>query len=175
MAGFSGAQAHPIATTGDGFDVVVGSTNPIIATYLGTTASFSDDLYLVNTNTFVFNNQTSAVNSTVDLGSFAVGTVLTFRLHVNNTGDDFFSGAASQNADNHAHARVESNFAPGTTLVSFEDLLGGPFDYNDLSFSFSNTVAVDVASTPIPGALPLFASGLGLLGFAAQRRRRKTA
>ena len=59
--------------------------------------------------------------------------------------------------------------------MSFEDLFGGPFDYNDLSFSFSNTVAVDVSSTPIPGALPLFASGLGLLGFAAQRRRRKAA
>jgi hypothetical protein len=176
VAGLSGVQAHPIATTGDGFDVVVGGTNPIIATYLGTTAAYSDDLYLVNTNTFVFNNQVGPVNATVDLGTFAVGTVLTFRLHVNNTGFDFFSGAASLNPDNHAHARVESDFgSPGTTLVSFEDLFDGPFDYNDLSFSFSNTVAVDVSNTPVPGALPLFASGLGMVGFAARRRRRKAA
>lgn len=174
-AGVSAANAHPIADPGyEGFDVVVGSTDPIIATYLGTTASFSNDLYLLNTGAFIFNNHLSPVGSTVDLGSFAIGTVLTFRLHVNNTGDDFFTGAASLNPDNQAHARVQSNYLEvGTTLVSFEDLLGGPYEYNDLSFSFSNTISsVDVGETPIPGAVLLFGSvlagGVGLL-----RRRTK--
>jgi hypothetical protein len=32
----------------------------------------------------------------------------------------------------------------------------------------------DLRGTPIPGALPLFASGLGVLGFLAHRRKRKT-
>jgi hypothetical protein len=32
-----------------------------------------------------------------------------------------------------------------------------------------------VSSTPLPGALPLFASGLGVMGFLAKRRKRKTA
>ncbi|MGZ5829153.1 MAG: hypothetical protein ACXWJW_11535 [Xanthobacteraceae bacterium] len=31
----------------------------------------------------------------------------------------------------------------------------------------------ELQATPIPGALPLFVSGLGALGFAAYRRKRK--
>jgi hypothetical protein len=34
---------------------------------------------------------------------------------------------------------------------------------------------VEVASTPLPAALPLFASGLGLMGFLAKRRKRQGA
>jgi len=33
--------------------------------------------------------------------------------------------------------------------------------------------AIDVTSTPIPAALPLFATGLGVLGLLASRRKRK--
>jgi hypothetical protein len=32
-----------------------------------------------------------------------------------------------------------------------------------------------VSATPIPAALPLFAGGLGMLGFLARRRKRATA
>jgi hypothetical protein len=35
------------------------------------------------------------------------------------------------------------------------------------------TFAMEVSAVPIPGALPLFASGLGLIGFLAMRRKRK--
>ena len=39
----------------------------------------------------------------------------------------------------------------------------------------SNVVEIDVLNaTPIPAALPLFATGLGVLGWAARRRKRKT-
>jgi hypothetical protein len=34
---------------------------------------------------------------------------------------------------------------------------------------------LDVSSTPLPAALPLFATGLGVLGWAARRRKRKAA
>jgi hypothetical protein len=63
------------------------------------------------------------------------------------------------------------NFAgfAGITSVLFDDeSLGGQgFQYGTFSF--------DVAQVPLPAAAPLFAAGLGLIGFATRRRRRKAA
>ena len=176
------AQAIPIADPGtEGFKVIVAGPDPIIATYQGNTASFTNLLYLMldgsgqpgddgNTanDLFIFNNQVTPVGSTFNLGSFAVGTELEFRLFVTNTGNNFFSGPASRNPDNTAHARVQSDWLPITTLVSFEDLFNGPFDYNDLSFSFSNTAATP--SVPEPTSLILL--GTGLVGLATGFRKR---
>ncbi len=165
------AFAHPIATPGTEGLKVIASGGHVIATYLGNTASYSNDLYI--DGTFIFNNHATPVGTTVDLGEFAAGTELVFRLHVNNTGNDFFTGDAARNADGLAHARVESNWsAAGTTLVSFEDLLGlpeGVNGYNDLSFSFSNTVA----GVPEPETYALMLGGL--VGIAAWSRRRKAS
>jgi hypothetical protein len=175
--------AFPIAVPGtEGFSVFVGSTSDIVATYEGNSASYSNDLYLsldgfgnlgddgdLTNDLFIFNNQSSAVGSTVNLGAFSVGAELIFRLHVNNTGNDFFTGAASRNPDANFHARVEEEWMPSTTLVSFEDLFDGPFDYNDLSFSFTNTVTTSpTPSIPIPGPLSLL--GLGLVSLALRNR-----
>jgi hypothetical protein len=159
------SAAFPIAPPGsEGFPVVVNSTNPIIATYQGNSATYSNDLYLMldgagnpgddgnpANDRFIFNNHGSPVGSTVNLGSFLVGTELIFRLHVQNTGYDYFTGPASRNPDGNAHARVQANWQPNETLVSFEDLLFGPFDYNDLSFSFTNTTP---NFPPVPQGFP---------------------
>jgi hypothetical protein len=34
------------------------------------------------------------------------------------------------------------------------------------------TITQNAVTTPLPGALPLFAAGIGLIGFAARRKRR---
>jgi hypothetical protein len=87
--------------------------------------------------------------------------------------NDFFTGPASRNPDGHTHARVQTDWAPGVTLVSFEDLFNGPFDYNDLSFSFTNTAGNPEppgSTVPEPSTLLLLV-GSGLTGLAAWRRR----
>ncbi len=164
------AHAFPIAAAGtEGFKVFVGTTGDIIAKYEGNSAAYSNDLYLdlgafgpTGEDVFIFNNHGSAVGSTVNLGSFAIGTELIFRLHVRNTGYDYYTGPAARNPDGDAHARVQSEWMTGTTLVSFEDLYNGPFVYNDLSFSFTNTVGGTVPPPSVPDS-----ASTGLLLVAA--------
>jgi len=50
----------------------------------------------------------------------------------------------------------------------------GILDPSATEFNLAANISATVATTPIPAALPLFASGLGILGWVA-RRRRKTA
>lgn len=138
------ASAFPIAAPGtEGLKVIVSQPGNVRATYRGNSATYSNDLYfglsVSDANTFVFNNHSTPVGTTRDLGFFEAGTELVFRIHVRNTGRDFYTGPADRNPDNHTHARVQANWQPNETLVSFEDLYGGAFNYNDLSFSFTNT------------------------------------
>lgn len=166
------ANAIPIATAGtEGYGVVVAHTGDVLATFQGSTAAYSDDLYLNGIK--IFNNKASPVGSMVNLGSFAAGTELIFQLVVNNTGNLFYSGDASRNVDLTAHARVESDWlAAGTTLVSFEDLRFGPYNYNDLSFSFTNTIGdLDPIQIPEPGSLALVLLGLTAFGTVYRSKR----
>ena len=118
------AHAFPIAAPGTEGFLVIAAGGDVVATYQGNSAGYRNDLYLVNTGAFVFNNHLSPVGSTVDLGTFAAGTELRFKLHVNDTSYDYFTGRASRNPDTHEHARVQNNWQPRKTLVSFEDLYG---------------------------------------------------
>lgn len=177
------AGAFPIASSGTGLKVLVGSTDPIIATYQGNSASFSNDLYLMldgdgnpgddgdtSNDLFIFNNHANSPGDTLNLGSFTEGQELIFRMFVNNTGNNFFTGPGDRNPDGEAHARVQGNWQPGETLVSFEDLLDGPFEFNDLSYSFTNTRTTE--QVPEPASLALL--GMGLLAWRnAMRKSRR--
>jgi len=163
------AHAFPIAAPGtEGLSVIVSGTNHVMATYEGNSAAYSDDLLL--NGSLIFNNHATPVGTTIDLGSFTPGTELIFQLYVNNTGDSFYTGPASRNPDSHTHARVQADWLPGTTLVSFEDLYNGPFNFNDLSFSFTNTTSGPV-SVPEPNPLVLMLAGIGIVGLMARSRR----
>jgi hypothetical protein len=180
------AHAFPIAPPGtEGLQVLVAGTDPVVATYQGNSAVYSDDLYLMldglgqpgddgnlSNDLFIFNNHTSAVGSMLTLGSFTSGTELMFRMFVHDTGYNYYSGAASRNPDGDAHARVQDDWVPGSTLVSFEDLFGTPEGvngYNDLSFSFTNTKS---STAPEPSTLMLL--GVGVAGLVTGTRRKKS-
>jgi hypothetical protein len=59
------------------------------------------------------------------------------------------------------HAQISSEFSPTCTgqICSYE--------------LYGTVLASGVAATPLPAALPLFAGGLGLIGFISRRRKQK--
>ena len=148
-------HSFPIAQPGtEGIEVIVNTADPIVATYKGNSANYSNDLYLVldssglpnddgvhGNDMFIFNNHRSPVGSTKEIGTFHIGTKLIFRLHVNNTGYNYYTGSAQRNPDNQTHARVQGEWKQNETLVSFEDFYKGS-GYNDLSFSFTNVQGI---------------------------------
>jgi hypothetical protein len=61
-----------------------------------------------------------------------------------------------------------ANFAD-TATISFINVPTG------VTFTSASGEFLTGAATPLPAALPLFASGLGVIGFLAKRRKRKNA
>lgn len=156
-----------------GGEIHVVKDGAVQATFLAGYGAYSDDLLLylpTNGIGIIFNNQTTPVGTVFNLGNYTAGTELTFQIHVLNTHSDWFSGDAFRNADGMAHNMVINDWAPGLTLVGFEDLVnGGDEDYDDLAFSLTN--AHGSAAVPEPAGIALFGLGLAGLGIAFRRRK----
>ena len=132
------AQAVPITE-----QTLIANGGNVIVTFVSNGAGFTSELFLDGPlgEEFgaIFNNVTTDEGTSVDLGSFAAGTELIFKLMVKQTGDVFYTGLNSRNSDGIGHAAIEEG--EGQVLVGFEDLFGGgDFDYNDLVFAFTNVV-----------------------------------
>jgi hypothetical protein len=165
------AHAGPVAAVGTEGLSLIATGGEVWATYQGSTAGFNNVLFLEGRPELLFNNRTTADGTEVSLGSFAAGTELVFRMNVNLGSTNYYTGPGQRNDDGLPHARAQAEWAPGVTLVSFEDLGGlpeGANGYADLSFSLRG---VSVSAVPEPTGLVLAVAGM----MAAVGLRRKHA
>ena len=78
------------------------------------------------------------------------------------------------NAVNELYLIIDTSATLFAGLTSQVDPASVVLDDNGLPLTSSITGSL-TAETPIPAALPLFAGGLGLMGFLGRRRKRKVA
>ena len=133
----------------------------VIVTIGPSDAGYTSELYLVSPGAVQYIGSNRDLGNMVNLGSFATGVELIFKIHVRNTGNDFYTGPGTRNADDIPHANVESP-SPTLTQIQFEDIFnGGDRDYNDMTINFSGIV-------PAPASLGFF--GVAALGMGRRRR-----
>ena len=90
----------------------------------------------------------------------------------------YWIGLIGDSLSSVAWAWTIGNGGTGVAGEYYANALGGPFSNDDLigagePYQMRVTDAPAVATTPLPGALPLFATGLGALGIVGWRRKRK--
>jgi hypothetical protein len=155
-------------------DSLMAAGGEIVIRFEGTDAGYDSLIGVnsveVNGQSLFFPNHTTTIDSTINLGSFAAGTLLDIALHVITpaAANIWHTGPAALNIDNVIHANVIYNYkgVVGRTFVGFEDQSGGgDLDYNDHMFSF-----IGVTAVPEPGPPALITVGLGTLAFVARRR-----
>jgi len=105
-----------------------------------------------------------------------------YRIELKRQGNEILMEAAPSDAlDFDAVAQI---VAVALNTTNFPTLLG-PANRQELGFgnvlpvgnmpSSWESIEISTAETPLPAALPLFATGLGVIGLSARRRKRKAA
>lgn len=149
----------------------------MVVYWAGSGAAFESQFFLVAPTTVgpFFNNSSSTIGDSQTLGIFPTGTVLTFKLDVLSTGNQFFTGPASGNPDGMVHAAyaewaADTTIAVDGVLVGLEDVFeagSGLLDYNDNMFVITGAIPA-----PEPASWMLIACGIGAAAGFSRRYRR---
>ena len=135
----SAYDMHPAA------GLVVTGADPLTATYLGSDAGYTSELYL-NTplSVHIATGHSTANGTATALGTFTPGTELVFSIFVTNSGNTFLSGPASRNPDGFRHAAITYS-GDCIWLVGFEDEFGGgDQDFDDILFEISGPMEMQL-------------------------------
>jgi len=150
-------------------ELVYASGGDVVATYYhGITSGNHDVLYLNGVQ--IFDNKVNTTGNTFDLGTIAAGTLLDFTMEDFTVVNTWNMGSGTGNSDGAVHAYVVDNFpSSGNVFIGWEDWPKGEsdFNYNDLTFTFSN-----IAAAPVPEPTTLALAGLGGLGLLLFRHRK---
>jgi hypothetical protein len=163
------ALAGPVGPTDTSGLQFFASGGELVVYFAGSDAGFNSVLYLSSPVTIgpFFPNHSTPIGASQSLGFFAAGTLLTFRLNVLTTGNDFFTGPANLNPDNLVHAGVTQWQADAVIPVDgfifgFEDQFGGgDRDYNDHQFVVAPVTTAPASAVPEPATLFLLTVGIG--------------
>lgn len=171
------AAGNATAALGDLVYALDGDTDVVATFVTNGGAGFTNVLFVASPRsiTDIFNNQEAVAGDQTVLGRFSPLDEIRFGIDVypdglsGGLGATYFSGPASRNGDGVAHAIV-TDIGGGSVRVAFEDLPGEGGNYEDLVFTLSNA-AVVAAPVPEPETYALLLAGLGIVGWAARRRR----
>jgi hypothetical protein len=185
----AGAASAASITVDGSYTVSYTSTHgstPTITDDLGNSGSFSESLTQGTTYTTPTNFLEVAPAGSSGLCSTctATGTInVTFSFTEPSGIIGTATASANYSATYNPNHNLESDFVDWTSSPLVVDFTDGAVLHIDLANAsdwnmypqISFDLTQDPTATPLPAALPLFAGGLGILGFAGSWRRRRAA
>ena len=135
----------------------------------------------INTSNVLTQSGGTTVQSLMTIGSYVFYECLTGATggcgSTAHAGAPFASGPINlfENTDYTILLRVIAQGGVGTGSASIDPWFFAPLSDGGQFIFSPGITAFDGSATPLPAALPLFAGGLGLMGFLARRKKRNVA
>lgn len=171
ISGYNGSPATVTGTktAGNFGTLVTNGKGTFTATYLGNESSFSDG-YRFTLGDSSELNEGSAVGSSIS--RLVTGGTVNFQFFDNHSGVTNDGGPSTPYTsfaylkDISGSSFAESNiYGTFQYLLGFNDSFSGDGDYDDYVVGMNYTPSI-----PLPAALPLMATALGMLGLGMRRR-----